>query len=39
MYDFDATMRGEMPLPYPYWALGIALAGYGMGFWVAWRKT
>ncbi len=38
MKDFGATVHGEMPEPYAYWALGVALAGYVAGFWSAWRQ-
>jgi len=39
MYDLDATLQGQMPQPYPYWALGISLICYAGGFWVTWRSS
>lgn len=38
MYDTDATIRGNMPLPYRYDLLVFGLIGYGAGYAVASRK-
>lgn len=39
MHDFGATLHGEMPEPYAYWALGAGLVLYAAGWWMAEENT
>ncbi len=39
MYDTGATLRQQLPHPYPYWLLAIGLALYLWGFLKAWNAS